>query len=51
MILDPEEEYTVDVNSFESKGKNSPFDGVTLTGRVLYTIVDGKLVVREGILL
>lgn len=51
VILDPEEEYTVDVNSFESKGKNSPFDGVTLTGRVLYTIVDGQLVVREGILL
>ena len=29
---------------FASKGKNMPFEGWTLTGRVKYTICDGKVV-------
>ena len=51
IIFDPEEEYTVDVNQFASKGKNSPFHGYRLTGKVLYTIVGGQIVVRDGTLL
>ncbi|MCX7922948.1 MAG: dihydroorotase [Clostridia bacterium] len=50
-IVDINEEYTVDVQKFESKSKNSPFDGFKLTGKVYYTIVNGKVVVREGFLL
>ena len=50
-IFDPDEEYTVDKNDFESKGKNTPFDGYKLSGRVKYTIVDGEVVYsdKEGI--
>jgi len=43
-IIDPEAEMTVDAKGFLSKGKNSPFDGMRLWGRVLYTMVGGRVV-------
>ena len=33
-IIDPDKEYTIDVNTFESKGKNTPFDGYKVSGEV-----------------
>lgn len=51
VIFDPNEKFTVDVNSFKSKGKNSPYDGYELKGKVKYTIVNGKIVVNQGVLL
>ena len=51
IIFNPDEEYTVDVKSFLSKSKNSPYDGYRLNGKVEYTIVDGKIVVNQGIIL
>ena len=42
-IFDPEEEWVVDASSFASKGRNTPLDGVTLKGRVVATIVGGKV--------
>lgn len=44
VIADFEEEYTVDVSKFASKGKNTPFGGKKVKGRVYQTIVDGKVV-------
>ncbi len=49
-IVDLDEEYTVEVEKFQSKSKNSPFDGMKLYGKVYYTIVDGEPVLREKIL-
>lgn len=46
-IFDPDEEYTVDKNDFESKGKNTPFDGYKLFGKVKYTILDGEIVYND----
>ena len=43
-IIDPNKEYTIDVNTFESKGKNTPFDGYKVSGEVEYTILNGKVV-------
>ncbi len=43
-IIDPDKEYTIDVNTFESKGKNTPFDGYKVSGEVEYTILNGKVV-------
>lgn len=51
IIVDVNEKFTVDIEKFKSKGKNSPFHGFNLWGAVYYTIVDGKVVVREKILL
>ena len=42
-IIDPDKEYTIDVNTFESKGKNTPFDGYKVSGEVEYTILTEKL--------
>jgi len=43
-IIDPDKEYTIDANTFESKGKNTPFDGYKVSGEVEYTILNGKVV-------
>lgn len=42
VIADPEAEYTIDKNKFYSKGKNTPFHGRKVFGRVEYTFVDGN---------
>ncbi len=46
-IINPDEKYIVNKNEFESKGKNTPFDGYKLFGKVKYTIVDGQIVYSE----
>ena len=43
-IINPDKEYTIDVNTFESKGKNTPFDDYKVSGEVEYTILNGKVV-------
>lgn len=43
-IVDPNRQWTVDPDRFISKGRNTPFKGWQLTGQVMYTIVDGKVV-------
>ncbi|MCX7711040.1 MAG: dihydroorotase [Clostridia bacterium] len=50
-IVDINEEYTVDVSKFKSKSKNSPYHGFKLQGTVYETIVNGKVIVKEKILL
>ncbi|MBQ1310725.1 MAG: dihydroorotase [Blautia sp.] len=47
IVADVKEEYTIDREQFLSKGKNTPFDGWKVKGRILYTICDGKIVYRE----
>lgn len=44
VIADFDEEYMVDVSKFASMGKNTPFDGKKVKGRVYQTIVNGKVV-------
>jgi dihydroorotase len=44
VIFDPDEPWTVDPDKFRSKGRNTPFKGMTLKGKVKYTIVSGKIV-------
>ena len=43
-LLDPDEEWTVDSKLFYSKGKATPFEGRTVTGRVKFLFIDGRLV-------
>ncbi len=47
-IINPDEEYTVDVNKFESKGHNTPYNGYKLFGKVKYTITDGNVVYSDN---
>ena len=48
VIFDPDEAWTVDPEQFASKGRNTPFGGRTLKGKVKYTIVGGQVVYRES---
>ena len=48
IIFDPDAEYTVCVDKFESKSRNSPYDGWTLCAKPEYTIVGGKIIVNQG---
>jgi dihydroorotase len=43
-LIDPELEWTVRIDKFESASRNSPFDGWKLKGRAVRTIVGGKTV-------
>ena len=43
-IVDPDEEWVVDSSTFQSKGRNTPFEGRALKGRVVTTIVGGRVV-------
>ena len=47
VIFDPKETYRIDREQFASKGRNTPFHGREVTGRVKCTICDG-CVVYEG---
>jgi dihydroorotase len=43
-LIDPDLEWTVRIDKFESASRNSPFDGWKLKGRAIRTIVGGKTV-------
>jgi dihydroorotase len=47
-IYDPEEPWIVDENKFFSKGKNSPYIGMKLTGKVTHTLVGGVVKYENG---
>lgn len=47
-VFNPSERWKVDVTRFLSKGRNSPYDGMTLTGKAACTIVAGSVVYRSG---
>lgn len=42
-IFDPEEEWTVDPAAFKSKGRNTPFSGWKMKGRVRFVLVGGNI--------
>ncbi len=44
VIFDPNETWTVDPEKFRSKGRNTPFKGMVLKGKVKHTIVGGRIV-------
>ena len=48
VLFDPDKEWTVDKNSFVSKGRNTPFHGRTVRGKVKYTVSRGKIIYQEG---
>lgn len=41
-LIDPEAEWTIDAEKMRSKSRNTPFDGWSVTGRAVGTIVDGQ---------
>ena len=47
-IFDPDAKYTYTKESMISKGKNSPYLGMEMQGKAVYTIVDGKILLDGG---
>ena len=41
-VFDPNAQWTVDPSTFASKGRNTPFAGLTLKGKVIATIYGGR---------
>lgn len=48
VIFDPQKKWHVDSKKFFSRGKNTPFEGMELSGAVVATLVGGRLVFFEG---
>ena len=48
VVFDPNIEYTIDKDTFFSKGKNTPFHGRKVKGDVRYTLVDGNVVYERN---
>jgi dihydroorotase len=42
-VFDPTADFHVTRNNLKSQGKNTPLLGLTLPGRVRYTLIDGHL--------
>ncbi len=50
VLFDPEATWTVDPAKFHTQGRNTPFAGWTLKGRVLATMLEGRFThVAEGV--
>jgi dihydroorotase len=42
-VLDLEARWTIDADRFESKGRNTPFDGAPVVGAVIGTVLGGLM--------
>ena len=47
VLFDPDEIWTINRNQFASKGRNTPFHGMSVRGKVKYTISEGTIIYRE----
>jgi dihydroorotase len=48
-VIEPEHSWRVDAARFESKGRNTPFQGMSLKGRAWATVVRGRVVMQRGV--
>jgi dihydroorotase len=48
IVLDPDAPYVLDKRDLRSRSKNTPFDEARLQGRVLKTLVGGRVVFDDG---
>ncbi len=48
-ILDLEKQWTVDNKKFYTRGKVTPFNGKACKGKAVATMVDGKFVMKDGV--
>jgi dihydroorotase len=46
-IIDPNRKWVVDAEEFVSKSKNTPFNGMELTGKTVLTMVNGRIIYED----
>jgi len=49
-IIDLKKEWKIKGDNFEGKSKWTPFEGWNVTGKVSYVVVNGKLMMEDGVL-
>ena len=47
-LIDPNREWTFDVEQSRSKGRNTPFDGWKMSGKAVLTMIGGRIAYRDG---
>jgi dihydroorotase len=47
-VVDPAATWTVEPDRLASRSRNTPYAGMTLTGRVRHTVVGGEAVVVDA---
>ena len=47
ILIDPDREWTVDPAAFKSRGKNTPFEGRRVRGRIVMTVCRGQIIVER----
>lgn len=47
-VIDPDAAWTIDRNNFRSKGRNTPFHGWDMKGKVFMTLVGGEIKYHES---
>lgn len=50
-VIDPKLEWTVDEKKFYTRGSHSPFVGRRLKGKAVLTVVDGRIVMKDGVVI
>ena len=50
-ILNLDKQWTVDASAFYSKSKASPFDEMIFNGKAVATIVNGEIIMKDGVVL
>ena len=50
-VIDTELIWTVDPKNFYTRGRHSPFAGRELKGRAVLTVVDGQIVMKDGVII
>lgn len=49
-IFDENSEFVLQKEDLISKGKNSPYIGMKMRGKAVYTLVDGRIVLEDGVI-
>lgn len=48
IIIEIDNEFTIDKSTFQSKSRNTPFDGYKVFGKINHSIISGKIIVKDG---
>ena len=49
VVIDPQRLWTVEAEKFYTRGSQSPFVGRKLKGKAVLTVVDGEIVMKDGV--
>jgi len=49
-VFDLDQEYSVNADAFESKSRNTCFQGTRVRGQAVHVVVDGRHVLRDGVI-